>query len=274
MPELPEVETIARHLNEREVTNTPITDVAVFWEKTIDGISAETFRSTMVGCEIMHASRRAKWLILELNNDKFLLVHLRMTGNFRVTDREEPEKHDRIILDFKNGKRLHYRDTRKFGRWKLVDDLASAFEKIGPEPLGEDFSADWLYNNLKRYKRMIKPLLLDQGFLAGLGNIYVDEALFDSRIHPTRIANTISKKEAECLFSSIQKVLRNSIENQGTSLGNGLGNYGFSEGKRGRNQLQLKVFQRTGQPCFECGKPVERIIVGQRSTHFCANCQK
>ena len=118
MPEL-QVETIARHLNERGVTNTKITNITVFWEKTIEGISAKSFCEILVGCEILCAKRRAKWLILEISNGKFLLVHLRMTGNFRVTNREDPEKHDRIILDFENGKRLHYRDTRKFGRWKL-----------------------------------------------------------------------------------------------------------------------------------------------------------
>lgn len=274
MPELPEVETIARYLNKGAVVTSPICAVAVFWNRTVDGEDIDSFKQALIGHKIVHVSRRAKWLILELDVGSSILVHLRMTGNFRITDGAEAEPHDRIVIDFENGKRLHYRDTRKFGRWKLVESQQAAFAKLGPEPLGSTFTGKWLFDHLQRHRRMVKPLLLDQSFLAGLGNIYVDEALFDSGIHPQRVSNEITKDEAAALCRSIRKVLRSSIENQGTSLGDGLNNYGFSEGKRGRNQLHLKVYQRAGQPCVTCGQPVEKIVVGQRSTHFCSRCQR
>ncbi|MFC1467295.1 DNA-formamidopyrimidine glycosylase [Verrucomicrobiota bacterium] len=274
MPELPEVETIARYLNDGDVMNVPITKVHVFWARTVHGEDVDAFQRALILRKIERVARRAKWLILEIDNAQSVLVHLRMTGNFRVTDGEAPEPHDRIVIDFENGKRLHYRDTRKFGRWKLVDCQVEAFAKLGPEPLGSSFTGKWLFEHLQKHRRMLKPLLLDQSFLAGLGNIYVDEALFDSGVHPQRISNEVTRDEAAVLCRSIRKVLRNSIKNQGTSLGDGLNNYGFSEGKRGRNQLHLKVYQRAGQPCVNCGQPIEKITVTQRSTHFCSNCQQ
>jgi formamidopyrimidine-DNA glycosylase len=273
MPELPEVETIARYLNNGEIINSPVTDVAVFWARTVVGEDIDTFIRTLMHNQITSVGRRAKWLIFELQSGKHILVHLRMTGNFRITDRETPEPHDRIVLDFANGNRLHYRDTRKFGRWKIVDSTNAAFADLGPEPLSSAFTGQWLFQQLQKHRRLLKPLLLDQHFLVGLGNIYVDEALFDCGLHPQRISNQVTEKEAATLCKSIRKVLRNSIENQGTSLGDGLNNYGFSEGKRGRNQLHLKVYQRTGQPCVQCGNPIEKITVAQRSTHLCPHCQ-
>lgn len=274
MPELPEVETIARYLNDGAVTRSPIKTVHVFWARTVQGEDVAGFQRALEGRTIARVSRRAKWLVFELDSAQSVLVHLRMTGNFRVTNRAAPDLHDRIVIDFENGARLHYRDTRKFGRWKWVDDRQEAFAKLGPEPLGPVFTGKWLFDHLQRHKRMLKPLLLDQHFLSGLGNIYVDEALFDAGLHPTRISNQVTKQEASVLCRSIRKVLRNSIKNQGTSLGDGLNNYGFSEGKRGRNQLYLKVYQRSGEPCVTCGRPIQKIVVGQRSTHFCAHCQK
>lgn len=274
MPELPEVETIARYLNDGAVTHVPIREVIVFWPRTVQGEDVAEFRRALIRKTIERVTRRAKWLIFELDDGQSVLIHLRMTGNLRITNGALPEKHDRIIIDFENGKRLHYRDTRKFGRWKLVDSQRKAFAKLGPEPLGSTFTGKWLFEQLQQHRRILKPQLLDQSFLAGLGNIYVDEALFDAGINPTRLSDSVTKPEAAALCRSIRKVLRNSIENQGTSLGDGLSNYGFSEGKRGRNQLYLKVYQRGGEPCTKCGHPIEKIVVAQRSTHFCSTCQR
>jgi len=273
MPELPEVETIARHLREADVLQVPIAQVTVRWPKTVEGMAPAAFVQTLRSCRFTAVERRAKYLLLRLEDGRTLVVHLRMTGNLRVTAKESPALHDRVLVDFENGLRLHFRDPRKFGRWRLCRDLDWLESRLGPEPLGPAFTPQVFHAALSRRKRKLKPLLLDQAFLAGLGNIYVDEVLFAAGLHPCRQSGSLSLEEARALHRAIRRELRRSIRNQGTSLGEGVGNYAFAAGRRGRHQLQLRVYQRTGAACAQCGNPVHRIIVAQRATHYCPVCQ-
>lgn len=273
MPELPEVETIANDLSKAGITKTKIENVAVHNVSTVGKPSPEQFKKRLIGNQILSITRRGKWLILKLTNG-YLIIHLRMTGRFNIfKKKEEPiVKHEHIVLDFANGRQLRFHDTRKFGRWYLVDDPQEIVEHLGPEPLewnGKDFSIA-----LRGKNRQLKPLLLDQEFIAGLGNIYVDEALWEAHLHPKKLSSDVTEKQAQILFAGIQKVLRRGIETSGTSLGKGKSNYYRIEGTQGEHQEKLNVFRLTGKPCPRCGTIIKRIVVAQRSTHFCPHCQK
>lgn len=274
MPELPEVETIVRYMNRSSIVGVPIEGVDLLHPKIVEGLSDTDFVAGLKGCRIERFGRRGKWIWAALSNEKTLLIHLRMTGNLRISKQGAPERHDCITLDFKNGSRLHYRDVRRFGCWKLVSDPQEAFSKLGPEPLGESLREIDFRCLLAKYSRQIKPLLMDQKVLAGLGNIYANEALFASSIHPLQKSNQVSKQKAKKLYHAIRKILRQAIESQGTSLGDTISNYAFAEGQRGRNQLHLQVYQRPGSDCPLCGTKIEKIIVGQRSTYYCPDCQR
>lgn len=204
-----------------------------------------------------------------------MAIHLRMTGSFDlVSSQKVPGAHVHMTLDLDDGRRLMFHDPRKFGRIYLTFDIASITGSLGPEPLSPEFTAKKLAAKIRERRRQLKPLLLDQSFIAGMGNIYVDEALWGAGISPVRPANTLVCKEIKSLHRSIRSVLRQGIRNAGTSLGVGLGNYRGLQNARGRNSSYLKVFRRTGQPCPRCGQAIERMLVGQRSTHFCGQCQK
>jgi formamidopyrimidine-DNA glycosylase len=183
------------------------------------------------------------------------------------------ERHVRASLGLDDGRRLLFYDTRKFGRFYLVDDLVTFFSSLGPEPLADDFTAARFTTMLGKKHRQIKPLLLDQHFLAGLGNIYVDEALWSARVHPLRSADSLSAGEVKSLHRAIRHVLRKGLRNAGTSLGRGKTNFASIQRHRGGNGNHLKVFRKTGQPCPRCRTVIDRIIVGQRSTHICPACQ-
>jgi formamidopyrimidine-DNA glycosylase len=176
--------------------------------------------------------------------------------------------HTAFQLD--NGQELRFRDTRKFGRVYLVHDPEQILGKLGPEPLEADFTPEVLQERLNGRTRALKPLLLDQQLIAGVGNIYADEALFYAKLHPTRPANTLSKNEFIKLHGAIQKVLQLGIEREGASINL----YTKPDGSKGDMQNAVAVFRRTGDPCYGCGRPIERIVLGGRSTHFCPNCQK
>ncbi len=275
MPELPEVETVVRDLNSHDLPGATISDVSVFWHRTVAAPSVNLFRKRLRGERIEKISRRGKYIIITLSGAGELLVHLRMTGQLRIASAEEkPGPHDRLSILLDDGRSLHYRDTRKFGRWQLVDNAEESLSKLGPEPFSKKFSAARLYTMLQRHRRKLKPLLLDQHFVAGIGNIYADEALWLARIHPERSSEKVSKEEAGALHRAIRVVLRRGINSMGTTLGTGKGNFYSVSGRRGRNADGLKVFRRTGEPCPECSTSISRIVVGQRSTHFCDNCQK
>jgi len=275
MPELPEVETVVRGLRALGLEHVVIRRVTVRWPRTVAGLSPERFARSLAGRAIVRFSRRAKYIAADLDSGERLLIHLRMTGKLRLAaPGERPGKHDHLMIEFADGRRLLFNDTRKFGRFRLTAAGDDPLACLGPEPLGDAFTADILRQRLSGKRRMIKPLLLDQTTLAGLGNIYVDESLWRAKIHPRRRADTLSVTEITRLHSAIRDVLRRAIANGGTTLGDGQTNFYSVAGRRGRNADALAVFRRDGTPCPRCGTPIMRTIVGQRGTHFCPACQR
>jgi formamidopyrimidine-DNA glycosylase len=270
MPELPEVETIARALREGGRDGPPlpgrvIESAELLWARSLAQPDAAEFLARVPGQSVRTVGRRAKFLTIQLDRD-ILLYHLRMSGDVRVEARGEAlQKHDRLLLNFVDGIRLVFNDPRKFGRVWLLNDPNPMLNKLGPEPLDPDFKAENLYARLQRTKRQIKPLLLDQAFLAGMGNIYSDEALHRAGLHPLLPSNKISSEQAGLLLESIRGVLDEGIRRNGASI-----DWVY---RGGDFQNAFRVYQRTGQPCPVCGNPIVRIVVGQRSTHFCAVCQ-
>ena len=274
MPELPEVETVVNDLLASGIVGRTITGARVFWPRSVAMPSAEAFCQALPGRAIERVWRRAKYLIMDLSGGEHLLAHLRMSGRIHLVAMDEPRaKHEHIVIDLDDGRQLRLHDTRKFGRMYLVRELDAVLGHLGPEPLSGDFTADILLARLHEHDRQMKPLLLDQAFLAGLGNIYTDEALWEAQIHPCRRSSSISEEEARRLHRAIQSVLRRGIENAGTSLGNGKANFYSVKKRQGRNARALNVFRRTDLPCPRCATRIERIIVGQRSTHLCPACQ-
>lgn len=272
MPELPEVETICRDLRASNIVGKTIENVIVLWEKSITNLPANQFTRQLLTTRITTITRRGKYIHLLLDSGKSLLIHLRMTGSLTLrTINQKKDHHDRIIFQFAN-QELVFHDPRKFGRIILTVNPQMWLEKLGIEPLGKNFTASELYRRIHSRKTRLKTLLLDQTFIAGIGNIYADESLFLAKIHPCRGGNTLSEDEVRSLHHAIQQTLTNAISNRGTSLGNGEGNFA-SAGQRGLYGLQLRVYRRTDQPCFVCQTPIEKIKVSQRSTHFCPHCQ-
>jgi formamidopyrimidine-DNA glycosylase len=264
MPELPEVETIARKLAPELIGRT-IKEAELRWSRTLAIPSPKHFKEQIRGQKILGASRRAKYLILRLSSFR-LIIHLRMSGDlFLRSSTTEPEKHDRLILKLSGGKSLVFNDTRKFGRVWLTTALEEILGNLGPEPLGADFTPEWLYAALHARRRQLKPLLLDQTFLGGLGNIYTDEALHRAKLHPLRLSNSVSKEEARALHEAIRRVLREGIRRNGASI-----DWVY---RGGEFQNHFRVYDREGKPCKVCGTTIKRITVGQRGTHFCPRCQ-
>lgn len=270
MPELPEVETIARALRlgglgREAVTNKIIERANLYWSRTLAMPTPEVFHLQISSQTICTVSRRGKFLILSLSKGA-LLFHMRMSGNLIVEDSHDPiSSHHRLTLDLAGGTRLAFIDARKFGRVWLCADPNEVLSKLGPEPLDPEFTALDFHQRLQGHRRQIKPLIIDQTFLAGVGNIYADEALHLARIHPQSIASQLGYPQAECLLASLRQVLLTGIQNNGTS---------FDWAYRGGDfQNHLRVYQRTGQPCLECDTPIQRIRVGQRGTYFCSRCQ-
>ncbi|NCP86470.1 MAG: DNA-formamidopyrimidine glycosylase [Anaerolineae bacterium CG_4_9_14_3_um_filter_57_17] len=265
MPELPEVETIARILRP-ELIGRRIVAAQVYWPRTLAAPATPAeFGRALSGETIESVSRRAKYLLLLFKRGN-LLIHLRMSGDLRfLAAREAPGKHDRLTLTLDNGRILAFNDPRKFGRIWFLNDAAPVLGRLGPEPLEDNFSAEWLYAALQARHRQLKPLLLDQTFLAGLGNIYTDEALHLAGLHPARISATISTQEAVRLHQAIRAALTAGIDNNGASI-----DWVY---RGGSFQNHFRVYGRTGQPCPVCGAPIQRIVIGQRGTHFCPACQ-
>jgi formamidopyrimidine-DNA glycosylase len=274
MPELPEVETIARDLCRQGVPERTVVRVGVFWPRTIVGLSSDTFSRRLIGRRIETIGRRAKYLVFKLSGDLFLLVHLRMTGRFQLVAAQSSRAPGvRLELDLDDGRALRFLDSRKFGRWWLTPDPGSILDRLGPEPMDEGFTGGDFAVRLKRHHRQLKPLLLDQAFLAGVGNIYADESLWTAGLNPQRLAHTLTDGEAVSLYKAVRLVLRKGIRNCGTSLGRGRPNFLSVAGQAGRNQDSLQVFRRTGCPCPRCGTPIQRLVVAQRGTHICPACQ-
>lgn len=272
MPELPEVETIARTLRPQLIGKT-IREADLRWNRTLAAPSPRKFKELVKGQQIKEVSRRAKYLILHLSSLRSgsgqafsLLVHLRMSGDLLLRNSTtEPAPHDRLILKLSGGKSLAFNDTRKFGRVWLTADPQEILGALGPEPLSAEFTSAWLYAALHAKRRQLKPLLLDQTFLAGLGNIYTDEALHLAKLHPLRLSDSVSRRQAEALYEAIQSVLREGIRRNGASI-----DWVY---RGGEFQNYFRVYDREGKPCLVCGALIQKFVVGQRGTHICPNCQ-
>lgn len=275
MPELPEVETVVRGLREQDVCGHRIETVRVSWARSLSGMSVASFRAGVRQHRIERIGRRAKYIVIQLDSPNWLLIHLRMTGSLSVKPCDDPrDSAERVALRLDDGREIRFRDTRKFGRWLLTPEPNAVLDRLGPEPLSADFTAAGLFDALQAHNRMLKPLLLDQHVLAGLGNIYVDEALWESRLHACRRSRSLNRDECRRLHRAIRLVLRRGINGMGTTLGRGQTNFYSVAGRRGRNQDSLNVFRRHGEPCPRCKAILQRIIVGQRSTHICPSCQE
>jgi formamidopyrimidine-DNA glycosylase len=270
MPELPEVESYVTRLR-RPLVGRTITGVHIYWNRTIAHPSVEEFSQRLVGLRIRAINRRAKYFVFELSESAdrqptgYLLVHLKMSGHLEVVPRERSiDKHDRVIFDLNDGRRLRFNDARKFGRMHWVADPEEVTGRLGPEPLGDDFTPKVFAALIARRGGRLKPLLLDQTFVAGIGNIYADEALWLSRLHPLRRANSLSGSEIRALYRAIRKALRDGLRRNGASF-----DWVYASG-----EYRFRVYDREGKPCRRCKRPIRRIVIGQRSAHFCAHCQR
>jgi formamidopyrimidine-DNA glycosylase len=295
MPELPEVETVARDL-QRWVAGATIVRAAVTWDRTIRHPQPpERFVAEIAGATIARVGRRAKTVLIHLDDGRVMTVALRMTGALIVAEPGTPDDpYARVVFRLADGRELRYRDVRKFGRiglWpggglrgvgagrgsrsrKVAEGarryrIGEVFSGHGPEPLAAGFTAERFRERLSRRSAKLKTLLLDQSFIAGVGNIYADEALWRARLHPLRAADTLSGEEMRRLHRAVRQVLRQGIANRGSSFSDYVG----ADGEPGANAERLAVYRRTDQPCYRCGRPIRRIVVGQRSTHFCPRCQ-
>ncbi len=272
MPELPEVETVVRSLRSGGMTgetiiNRQISSVDLFNSNTlIYGGTPEECSRALCGRQILSVSRRGKFIRIQ-TDDPSILIHLRMSGDLRC-ERDDPDtlrKHDRMIFHFSDGTCLIFNDVRKFGRVWVTDEPEKVLIGLGIEPLSEEFTADWLFGKLRGQNRPIKAILLDQGFIAGIGNIYADESLFGAGILPTRPGGSLSPAECGQLRDSIRNTLMSAVDHNGSSF-----DWAY---KGGHFQNEFRVYQRQGQPCPVCGTAVERITLAQRGTHFCPHCQ-
>ena len=268
MPELPEVETVTRLIRPRLVGRR-IEGARVSWARTLGGMAPGRFRRRVVGSVVKRVWRRGKYIVIDLEPRACIVGHLRMTGRMQVDG--DPGPYTRVSLPLDDGSTFHFVDVRKFGRLVLAARPEDILPALGPEPLGEEFTAAWLRRELKRRRRMLKPLLLDQCFLAGLGNIYVDEALHRARLHPLRSAHTLSARSSDRLHACIRAILLAAIEREGSSFD---AFYRTPEGSPGRYQDQFQVYGRAGKPCRACGRTIRKIVVAQRGTHVCTRCQR
>ena len=270
MPELPEVETIKNELVPY-VVGYEISGVTLFWTGMVRQPSVEEFRSRLLGQRILGLTRRGKYLIFSLIGGEVLIIHLKMTGSLLVKPvSAEPEKHTRAIIHLDNGVAVHFRDPRKFGVMWLVEDTSSVTSKLGPEPLESDFTPQVLAERLDNRSAPIKALLCDQTFIAGIGNMYADEALFAAKIHPLRLGKSLSQEEIERLHRVIQRILRAAIDDKGASVES----YFRPNGELGTAHFRFQVAHRlSGELCPVHGTPIERIVVRNRGTYFCPQCQ-
>ena len=271
MPELPEVETIKNLLrkgngNSPSLLGMVVANAHLLWDRTLAQPSPQEFTRRVIGQHVHEIERRGKFLHFRLSRDS-LLIHLRMSGDLLVGPLDMPAgAYDRLVLDMQEGVRLVFSDPRKFGRAWLVDEAQAILGALGPEPFDPQLTPEEFHQLLQNHQRQIKPLLMDQSFLAGLGNIYTDEALHLARLHPLLLSNRISLDESARLLESIRKVLAEGIRRNGASI-----DWVY---RGGDFQNHFRVYQRTGEPCPVCGTPIARMVVGQRGTHYCPQCQE
>lgn len=264
MPELPEVETIVRGLRGPLIGRT-FTGVTVTWPNSIKTPVPE-LKGRLPGQRIEAMSRRGKYLQFHLSAGDALLIHLKMSGELLVEPAAEPlHPHVRTIFDLDNEHQLRFKDTRKFGRVYLVADPHEVVGNLGPEPLADDFTSQDFRMLFQKRSGRLKPLLLNQEFMAGVGNIYADESCFIAGLDPRRQVDTLSPAELERLYQAIRQTLEAGIRHKGAS---------FDQVYRGGEfQNHFQVYGRANEPCLKCGTAIQRIVLGSRSTHFCAQCQ-
>jgi formamidopyrimidine-DNA glycosylase len=267
MPELPEVETIKNELAPR-VVGQRFTEVTIFDARLVCGGSAEEVRSGLIGQKVESLERRGKYLIFHLSNGRSLIMHLRMTG-ILLLDPREVDRYARAVFHFSNGHHFVFSDRRRLGLIWLVDDANTVACKLGPEPLDDSFTTDILEQKLSRHHIPVKAALLDQRIVAGIGNMYADEVLFASRIHPLRKADELSAKELRTLHNNIRRILWSAIECKGASVDT----YIRPEGELGTAHSEFKVAHRGGEPCPVCHSDIERCVVQNRGSYFCPKCQ-
>lgn len=268
MPELPEVQTVLDTLS-LQIKDTRIDDIKVLYKPIVD-TPVNTFKKTLIGQSFRDFKRRGKYLLFEMD-DVTLVSHLRMEGKYFIKEYNEPiDKHTHVIFRLNNGKDLRYNDVRKFGRMELIEKKENYddFKKLGPEPFSNNFNVTYVKNYFAKSNKPIKEVLLDQSFVAGIGNIYADEICFAIKVKPTRPCNKLSDKEIEDLIKETRKILKKAIEAGGTTIRS----YTSSLGVTGRFQLKLNV--HTKDKCSVCGKDIIKIRVGGRGTYYCPLCQK
>lgn len=298
MPELPEVESLRRSLKPH-IVGKYIQSITVNKPKLVSGAGTirqpldskkKEFESKPIGAQIIDITRIAKNLIIHLSNSQVILVHLKMTGQLvyqddkhnkvlgghpiEVSENQLPNQHSHIIFELDQGT-LYYNDIRMFGYVLLYPDLETVyklghFDKIGLDPFDDKFTAEYLYKYLKTKKSKLKTVLLDQSIVTGLGNIYADEVCFKSGILPTRIANTLSKKEVDKLYQAIIEIIPKAVEMGGSSIAN----YIMADGSRGTYAREHKVYGKAGKSCYNCSKVLQKTIINSRTTVYCQFCQK
>jgi len=274
LPELPEVETIRRSLTEK-LAGLTIDNLDIYFEKIVkEPTDIDRFKEIVTGKKIKGLDRLGKYLLLQLSDNYIIVIHLRMTGRLLyVADYEDVTKHTHLIFHLGNNYHLRFVDVRKFGTIYLLKDneldTIKGLAHLGPEPLSENFTAQVFADSLKKKSKKIKQVLLDQDIVAGLGNIYADEVLFESHILPDRPANSLKAEEVEELYKSIIKIIKEAIDHRGTTFSD----YVDGEGKKGEHQDHLKVYQRTEQPCSRCQCPIKKEKIAGRSSHYCPGCQ-
>jgi formamidopyrimidine-DNA glycosylase len=267
MPELPEVETIKNELSPW-VVGQSFTKVTILDDKLVCGCSAKEVRRDLIGRKIESLERRGKYLIFRLSNGKALIIHLRMTGVL-LLDPKRVDRYARAVFNLANGHRFVFNDRRRLGLIWLVNDAGAVTGKLGPEPLDKRFTPGVLAQRLRRHHIPIKGALLDQSIVAGMGNMYADEALFAARIHPLRKADELSAAEVRTLHNNMCRILRAAIGSKGASVDS----YVRPEGELGTAHFDFNVAHRGGEPCPVCGSAIQRVVVQNRGTYFCARCQ-
>jgi formamidopyrimidine-DNA glycosylase len=281
MPELPEVETVARDLRPLLVGAT-IVGARVGWPRSVRSGDPAAFADAVSGRRVEGVGRRAKLVVIELSGGLALTIHLKMTGQlFVVPAASSVDPYVRVALELDDGRELRFRDIRKFGRMglarhdeatgDLVGELGGpkGFRGFGPEPLDPSFTLPAFRSRLRGRRGRLKPLLMDQAFLAGIGNIYADEALWAARLHPLRSAGSLRPPDERRLYRAVRTILAEAVERRGSSVDD----YTAPDGD-GTMQERLLAYQRAGEPCERCGRPIRRIMVGGRATHFCSWCQR
>lgn len=275
MPELPEVETTLRgvgpHITGKAVSGVILRQSKLRWPVNPD------LPQILQGLLVEECSRKAKYLIIRFQTG-VLLIHLGMSGSLRVFTMGDdcigkPDKHDHIDIEFSDGTVLRYHDPRKFGAFLWFEGIAEyhpLLAKLGPEPLSDEFDADYLYRKMKVLKRAVKLVLMDNAVVVGVGNIYANESLFKAGIVPHRPAYTLSRQECTTLVETVKTVLKRAIETGGSTLRD----FVNSDGQSGYFQQEYAVYGRQGKPCVKCGRPILKEVLGQRGTFYCSHCQK